>query len=192
MDGVHDVIQEEHCPELTVSIQNIGSSPARNTRIEMRASKNIGLTAPITELRECGLIPAMERPRPPDQPQFGLAYLLGQQTALSSMMLPRFNAAQDFRNQEDFEYDSDVKLEIEQSVVFSCGLWHHSLEPREFTVRLVPEEFSSPVTGEITCTVHAENLTKPATFKFIVTLSPDYRSALEPAFGWFTTPHPDE
>ena len=192
MDGVHGVVQLEHCPELTVSIQNIGSSPARNTRIEMCASKNIGLTAPITELRECGLIPVMERPKPPDQPQLGLAYLLGQQTALSRMMLPRFNAAQDFRNQEDFEYDSDVQLEIEQSVVFSCGLWRHSLEPREFTIRLVPEEFSSPVTGEITCTVHAENLTKPATFKFIVTLSPDYRSALEPAFGWFTTPHPDE
>ena len=192
MDGVHDVIQEEHCPELTVSIQNIGSSPARNTRIEMRASKNIGLTVPITELRECGLIPVMERPKPPDQPQFGLAYFLGQQTALSRMMLPHFNAALDFRDQEDFEYTSDVKLEIEQSVVFSCGLWRHSLEPQEFTVRLVPEEFSSQVTGEITCTVHAENLTKPATFKLIVTLSPDYCSALEPALKWFTTPHPDE
>ena len=192
MDHVHEIVQMEHCPELTVSIQNIGSRPARNALIEMRASDTIGLTASVAELRECGLIPVMARPKPPDQPQPGWGHLLGNQTALSRMLLPHLNVAQDFRDQEDFEYASDVKLEIEPSVVFSCALWRHSLESREFTIRLVPEEFSNPIRGEITCTVHAENLTKPATFKLIVTLSPDYRPTFEPALEWFITPHPDE
>ena len=194
MDGVHSVVQEEHCPELTVSIQNIGSRPARDALIEIRASENIGLTVPVTELRELGLIPVVERPKPPQQPKPRLRwpYILNDLTGLSGMAVPDFDVDRHLRDQEDFEYASDVKLEIEPSVVLTCGLWRHSLEPEEFTVRLVPEKFDNPIKGEITCTVHADNLTKPAVFKLIVTLSPDYRPALEPAFGWFTTPHPDE
>ena len=194
MDDVHSVVQEEHCPELTVSIQNIGSRPARNTLIEIRASENIGLTAPMTELRECGLTLVMERPKPPLPPGTRLSrpYILNHLTGLSGMALPDFDVARHLQDQEDFEYASDVKLEIEPLVVLTCGLWRHSLEPREFTVRLVPENFASPIKGEITCTVHADNLTKPAMFKLIVTLSPDYRPALEPAFGWFTIPYTDE
>ena len=192
MDHVHDIVQMEHCPELTVSIQNIGSRPARNTRIEIRASGNIGITAPMTELRDCGLMPVMEPPKPPDQPQFGFASLLGNLAGRSRMTLPNFDTARHLRDQEDFEYASDVKLDTEPSVVFTCGLWRHSMEPMEFTIRLVPEEFGIPITGEITCTVHAENLTKPAMFKLIATLLPDHCLTMGPAFEWFTTPHPDE
>ena len=190
MDGVHSVVQEEHCPELTVSIQNIGSRPARDALIEIRASENIGLTVPVTKLRELGLIPVVERPKPPQQPKPRLRwpYILNDLTRLSGMAVPDFDVARHLRDQEDFEYTSDVKLEIEPSIFLTCGLWRHSLEPEEFTVRLVPEKFDNPIKGEITCTVHADNLTKPAVFKLIVTLSPDYRPALEPAFGWFTTP----
>ena len=194
MYDVHSVVQEEHCPELTASIQNIGSRPARNTRIEIRASENIGLTVPMNELRELGLIPVLERPKPPRKPKrrYSWPYIFDNLTGLSSIAPPDFDVARHLRDQEDFEYASDVKLEIEQSVVLTCALWRHSLEPQEFTVRLVPEKFDNLIKGEITCTVHAENLTKPATFKLIVTLSPTFRSALEPSFGWFTTPHPDE
>ena len=194
MYDVHSAVQEEHCPELTVSIQNIGSRPARDVLIEIRASENIGLTVPMTELRELGLIPVVERPKPPQQPEPRLSwpYIFDNLTGLSGMALPDFDVARHLRDQEDFEYASDVKLEIEPSVVLTCGLWRHSLEPQEFTVRLVPEKFDNPIKGEITCTVHADNLTKPAIFKLIATLSPNYRPAMEPAFGWFTTPHPDE
>ncbi len=195
MDVVHSVVQLEHCPELTVSIQNIGSRPARNTRIEIRASKNIGLTAPMKELRECGLTLVMERPKPPlspGTPWKSRSFLLNNLAGLNSMAPPAFDIARHLQDQEDFEYASDVKIEIEPSVVLTCGLWRHSLEPQEFTVRLVPEKFDSPTQGEITCTVHAANLAKPATFKLVVTLSPDYCSALEPALEWFTTPHPHE
>ena len=165
-----------------------------HTLIEIRASENIGLTAPMTELRECGLTLVMERPKPPLPPGTRLSrpHIFNNLTGLSGMALPDFDVARHLQDQEDFEYASDVKLEIEPLVVLTCGLWRHSLEPRELTVRLVPEKFDSPIKGQITCTVHADNLTKPAMFKLIVTLSPDYRPALEPAFGWFTTPHPDE
>ena len=194
MDYVHGIVQLEHCPELTVSIQNKGSRPATNALIEIRASKDLGLTAPMTELRECGLIPVMERPKPPDQPQPQASWptMINDLTGLSSLALPELDFARHFRDQEDFEYAADVKLDIEPSVVLTCGLWRHSLEPKKFTVRLVPANFDSPITGEISCTVHADNLTKPATFKLIVTLSPDYRPILGPAFEWFTIPHPDE
>ena len=194
MDVVHGVVQPEHCPELTVSIQNTGSRPARNTLIEIRASENIGLTVPMTELRELGLIPVLERPKPPRQPKprRSLPYILNNRPGLIRMTPPDLDIPQYRRDQEDFEYASDVKLEIEPSVVLTCGLWRHSMEPQVFAVRLVPEKLDSPIKGEITCTVHADNLTTPAMFKLLVTLSPDYCSALEPALEWFTIPHPDE
>lgn len=194
MDDVHSVVQGEHYPELTVNIQNIGSRPARNTSIEIRASKNIGLTAPMTELRESGLTLVKKRPKPPLSPgtRQTRSYLLSNLAGLNSMGLHDFDFARHLRNQEDIEYASDVKLETEPAVVLTCGLWRHSLEPQEFTVRLVPKKLDNPIKGEITWTVHADNLTKPAMFKLIVTLFPDCRPSLEPAFGWFTTPHPDE
>ena len=194
MDYVHGVVQLENCPELIVRLQNVGSKPARDTLIEIRASENIGLTASMTELRESGLIPVLERPKPPDQPQpqAGWETIISNMTGRSSMTLPDLDVARHLRNQEDFEFVSDVKLEIEPSVALACGFWRHSLYPKEFTVRLVPERFDSPITGEITCTVHADNLTKPATFKLVVTLSPDYRPVFESAFECFITPHPNE
>ena len=191
---VHHIVQLEHFPELTVSIQNNGSRQATNALVEIRASGNVGLTTPMSELRLFGLIPVMERPKPPDQPQpqASLSTILNNLTASSVMALHDLDFAQRFRDQEDFEYASDVKLETEPSIGLTCSLWRHSLEPKVFTVRLVPATFNGPITGEITCTVHADNLTRPATFKLVVTLSPDYRATLVPALQWFTTPHPNE
>ena len=194
LDIVNCIVQLEHCPELMVSIQNKGSRPATNARVEIRASGNFGLTTPMSELREFGLIPGMERPKPPGQPQpqASLSTILNNLSGSSVSALPDLNFAPRFRDQEDFEYSADAKLETEPSIDLACGLWRHSLEPKEFTVRLVPATTDSPITGEITCTVHADNLTKPATFKLVVTLSPAYRPTLVPALQWFTTPHPDE
>ena len=198
LDIVNCVVQLEHCPELTVSIQNNGSRPATNALVEIRATGNFGLTAPMSELREFGLIPVMERPKPPDQPQpqASLSTILNNLTGSSVLARPDLNIVprfrDRFRDQEDFENTADPTLETEPSIVLTCGLWRHSLEPKDFAVRLVPVTFDSPITGEITCTVHADNLTKPATFKLVVTLSPDYRRTLVPALQWFTTPHPDE
>ena len=109
----------------------------------------------------------------------------------SMLTLPELNFEPHSQNQEAFEYTADPKLETESSIVLTCGLWRHSLEPKDFTVRMVPTTLDSPITGHITCTVHADNLRKPAPFKLVVTLSPDYRPTLEPALQWFTTPHPD-
>ena len=194
LDIVNRIVQLEHCPELTVRIQNNGSRPATNALVEIRASDNFGLTAPMSELREFGLMPAMERPKPPDQPQpqASLSTILNNLTRSSVLALPDLNLVSRFRDQEDFEYTADAKLETEPSIGFTCGLWRHSLEPKEFTVRLVPATLDNPITGEITCTVHADNLMRPATFKLVVTLSPDYRKTLVPALQWFITPHPDE
>ena len=193
-DLVNCIVQMEHCPELKVSIQNNGSRPATNVLVEIRSSGNFGLSAPVSELREFGLIPVIERPRPPNQPrrQASWASIVNNLTRSSATVLPDLDLAQSFRDLEDFEYATDVKLETELSIRLTCGLWRHSLEPKGFTIRLVPATIDSPTTGEITCTVHADNLSKPATFNRVVTLSPDYQPTLEPALRWFTTPHPNE
>ena len=47
LDRVNLVVQLEHWPELTVSIQNNGSRPATNALVEVRASGNFGLTTVI-------------------------------------------------------------------------------------------------------------------------------------------------
>ena len=89
---VNWIVQLEHCPELTVSIQNNGSRPATNVLVEIRASGNFGLTTPMSELREFELIPVMERPKSPDQPQplAGLATILNNLTESSLLALPEF------------------------------------------------------------------------------------------------------
>ena len=191
---VNRIVQLEHCPEVTLRIQNNGSRPATNARVEIRAYGNFGLTAPISELKEFGVIPVMERPQPPDQPQPQATWptILNSLTASSMLALPDLDFMPGFRDQEAFEYVTDPKLEPEPSIVLICGLWRHSLEPKEFKVRMIPTTFDSPTTGEITCTVHADNLTKPTVFKLVVTLAPDSRATLMPAFQWFTTPHPNE
>ena len=193
--GVVDrIVQLEHCPELTVSIQNNGSRPATNPLVVLGASGNFALTTPMSDLRELGLIPAVERPKPPDQPQPQASWSTILYNLTGSMVLTPSDLkfASRFRDQEGFEYTADVKLETERSIGFTCGLWRHALDPKEFTIRLVPATIDNPITGQITCTIHADNLTKPATFKLVVTLSPDYRPTLVPALRWFTTPHPNE
>ena len=136
LDIVNRIVQLEHCPELTVSIQNNGSRPATNALVEIRASGNFGLTTPMSELREFGLIPAMERPKPPDQPQPQASWptILNNLAGSSMLTLPDLNSVPRFRDQEVFEYTTDPKLETEPSIVLTCGLWRHSLEPKEFTV----------------------------------------------------------
>lgn len=194
MQVAHYIAQSEHLPELTINIQNAGSRPANNTLVELHTSENFGLTPPLAELRNLSLIPLNGRPIPPPQPKSALSWL---------QTLARFN---DFphldhealvtpaigQDQEDFLYTQRIKLEPEPSIGLTSQLWRHAMEPRQFTIRLVPQQTNTPATGQITCTVHADNLTKPATYNLVVTVSPEQRPTLEPAFNWFVTPHPDE
>ena len=194
MDFVHDIVQLERCPELTMAIQNIGSRPATNALVEIRTSGNFRLTASKDVLRNSRLMPSLERPRPPVQPQrdTGLSAILDGLINRSNLVLPDFDFPARYRSQEHFESTAEPKLEPEPAISFTCGLWRHSLGPKDFSARLVPASFDSPITGEITCTVHADNLTIPAVYKLVVKMSPDYHSVLEPAFQWFTTPHLNE
>ena len=123
-------------------------------------------------------------------PQYG-CFLIFLQIYLATV-LEALNFASRFQNQEEFDYTTEAKLIPEPSIGLTCALWRHSLESKEFTIRLVPSVTDRPITGEITWTVHADNLTEPATHKLVVTLSPDYFQTMEPALEWFTTPHPDE
>ena len=194
MDYVHHIVQLDQRPELTVTIQNIGSRPATNALVEIRASDNFRLTTPTAVLRDFRLMPVIERPKPPAQPQpeADLSALLDGLVSRSNRVLPDLDSPTRFRSQEDFQYTTEPKLETEPSISFTCGLWRHSLAPKEFSVRVVPSSFDSPITAEIMCTVHADNLTIPATFKLVVKLSPNYCPTFEPASKWFTTPHPNE
>ena len=193
MQFVHAIVQHEHFPELTINIQNAGSRPGNNALVDIRASENFGLTTPMEDLKDVGLIPTMERPIPPRQPRnmFSLMNNLNifDLYGLSSSALDLPMAT---RGQEDLEYTETIKLEPARSIGLTCGLWRHSREARQFTIRLLPPHTDRPTTGQITCTVHADNLTKPATYVLVVTVSPENRPTLDPATHWFTTPHPNE
>ena len=69
MQCVHEIVQDEHFPELTINIQNAGLRPGNNALVDIRASENFGLTTPMEDLKDVGLIPTMERPIPPRQPR---------------------------------------------------------------------------------------------------------------------------
>lgn len=191
---VHLIVQMEHCPQLTLAIQNTGTRPATNVLVDIRASGNFGLTVPTSELRDCRLIPAMKRPKPPAQPKPSRSPMdiLNELTRLDTLGLRYLDVTPHIQDQEDFEYTATPSIEPAPTISLKCGLWRHSLEPTHFTVRLVPPSNEGPITGEIICTVHADNLTRPATFRLVVTLSPEYCPTLAPAIGWFTTPHPNE
>ena len=167
MELVHKIVQQEHFPELKLTIQNTGSRPATNALVDIRVSGDFGLTAPITELRSDGLIPVMERPRPPSQPQppRSLSTIINDLDRVNNLTPPDLDFAPRLQDQEAFEYAADVELDPEASIGLTCGLWRHSLETKEFRVRVVPNTTESTITGEVTCTVHADNLTKPAMFK---------------------------
>ena len=190
----HGIVQLEHCPQLEVTVQNTGSRPARNARVEIETSGNLRLTAPMIELTRVGLIPVMERPEPPPQPEPppGLSAMLASLSRPVGLTLPDLHFPSGFEDQESFEYSAEVSLTTESSISLTCSLWRHSLEPKDFAVRLVPANFDRALTGEVICTVHAENLTTPARFRLVVTLSPASCSTLAHAREWFTTPHPNE
>lgn len=204
MEVVHSIVQLEHFPELRFTIQNTGSRPATNVLVDIRTCGNFGLTAPLTELKSLELLP-LERPIPPPQPQppRNFSTILSNLAGFDNSTLPNVDFTQHLREQEDIEYATDIKIEPQASMELTCGLWRHSLEPKEFTVRIVPHTTETPITGEVICTVHADNLTKPSRFKFVITVSPgrhpDSMYSLEQALRirlaasrWFKTPHPNE
>ena len=194
MQCVHEIVQDEHFPELTINIQNAGLRPGNNALVDIRASENFGLTPPMEDLKHVGLIPGMERPIPPRQPRNIFSRLADRNLFDFPYSLPpgTLDIPMATRDQKDLEYTGTIKLEPESSIGLTCDLWRHAREALQVTVRLVPPHTDRPLTGQITCTIHADNLTKPAKYILVVTVSPENRPTMEPALAWFTTPHPDE
>ena len=107
-------------------------------------------------------------------------------------ILSLVNSVQKEHDKEGFYYTEATSLTPRKSVSLTCDLWRHALGQEDFTVRIVPDTTSEEITGELVCTVHAENLSKPVSQKLIVTLCPNQLSTLSYAIKWFTTPGPSE
>ena len=191
---VHSIIQAGHLPEITLEVQNCGSRPAINARIDIQAKGQFSLTHPILRLQDVGLIPEKRRPVPPRQPKpvYDLSSFLGGYLSPNLPPFPLVSPVHKQRDKEGFYYTEATSLTPQKSVSLTCDLWRHALEQEDFTVRAVPDTTNGGITGEIVCTVHAENLSKPISRKFIVTLCPNQLSTLSYAIEWFTTPGPTE
>ena len=192
---IHAIVQEQHFPEIAFTIHNEGSRPATNARVDIQAAGNFGLTSPALRLEIARVFPSKTRPLPPAQPQptfYDIASRLKNLANPHFLPTSAYPLAPSPHHKEGFYYNSPADIVPELSISLTCDLWRHASEPEQFSVRLVPCTTDSKITGELTCTVHADNLTKPATFKLVVTLSPDYRPTLPLAVKWFTTPHPYE
>ena len=192
---IHAIVQEQHFPEMTFTIHNTGTRPATNARVDIQAAGNFGVTSPASRLAVARVFPSKTHPLPPAQPQptlYDIASMLKNIADLGFLPMSAYPSAPSPHDKEVFYYSSPADITPEHSISLTCDLWRHASEPEQFSVRLVPCTTDRNITGELICTVHADNLTKPAIFKLVVTLSPDYRPTLPVAIRWFTTPHPDE
>ena len=195
MPEVHAILKNQHFPEITFAIQNTGSRPATNARIDIQAVGNFGLTSPTSRLARSRLLPSKRRPSPPEQPQptiYDIAAMLKNISDPGFLATSAYPLPLPQHDKEGFYYSDPVDITPERSISLICDLWRHASEPEEFSVRIVPLTTDRDITGELTCTVHADNLAKPATCKLVVTLSPDHHSTLPRAIEWFTTSHLDE
>ena len=194
MPEMHDILQADHLPEITFTIRNDGTRPATNARIEIRAEGNFLLTHSAAQLKHVRLIPERTRPMPPSQPKpalAGIASMLdgfANPNLLTSPIIYPELLEPPQHDKEAFYYTERTSLTPEDSISLTCDLWRHAVEDEEFTVRVVPDIIGEEMTGEVICTVHAENLSKPASQKLIVTLHPNRISTLPHAKTWFLTP----
>ena len=194
MPEMHDILQDGHLPEITFTIRNDGTRPATNARIEIRAEGNFLLTHSAAQLERLRLISQRTRPMPPSRPKpalTGIASMLGGFTNPDLLTAPILNPKlfdPPQHDKEAFYYTERISLTPEDSISLTCDLWRHAVEDEEFTVRVVPDIIGQEITGEVICTVHAENLSKPASQKLIVTLHPNRISTLPHAKTWFLTP----
>ena len=191
MAEFHTDIQQDHFPEITFEIENIGSRPATNARIDIEVKGNFGITRPVSELKKYALFRRKLPPTPPAQPKPIRQDFLSLGRGFPDSGFPSFpmhNLAPPPHDKEAFYYHNMPKDPTSQrSISLTCDLWRHAVGPGAFTVRVVPSATDNAVTGEVICTVHADNLTKPAMFKLVLTLSPDHQSALPLARQWFAS-----
>ena len=191
MTELHTDIQQDHFPEIAFEIENIGSRPATNARIDIEATGNFGITRPVSELKKYALFRRKLPPTPPAQPKpIRHGFLPSGRGFLDSGFpgVPMHNLAPPLHDKEAFYYHNMPKdITPQSSISLTCDLWRHAIGPEAFTVRVVPSATGNAVTGEVTCAVHADNLTKPAIFKLVLTLFPEYQSATTLAREWFTS-----
>ena len=131
---------------------------------------------------------------PPSRPKpvlTGIASMLGGIADPNLLTSPIFNPKllePPQHDKEAFYYTERTSVTPKDSISLTCDLWRHAVEDAQFTVRVVPDIIGQEITGEVICTVHAENLSKPASQKLIVTLRPNRISTLPHAKTWFLTP----
>ena len=196
MAELHADIQQDHFPEIIFRVVNIGTRPATNARIDIQVKGHFGITPSLMELKKQPLYQLYRRklpPQPPVQPKpvvRGGLSLEKRMPDLRDPNLHRLNLMPPLPPQHDREafyyHEKPIDDTPAKTISLTCDLWRHAIMPEVFTVRVVPSVIDTEVTGEIVCTVHADNLTNPATFKLVVTLSPEHQSALPLAREWFT------
>ena len=189
MASVHCVCQQDHMPEATFNLVNIGSRPARQARVEFQAKGNFSLTVSSSELIDCELLPVTVCPLPPPQPKSWVDYAVGfarlTQEPLSVPFTPSQGHDLEGHGEEEFYVVTPISIEPCDSIEFACKLWRHQSHNYALSIRIVPEAMDAPVRGQIVCIVHAENLSVPAMKCVPIEIIPHRVSSFSHAVSWF-------
>lgn len=189
MASVHCICQQDHMPEVTFHLVNVGSRPARQARVELQAKGNFRLTVSSSELKDCELLPVAVRPLPPSQPESWLDYLLGFERLVQGPLSVPFTPSQrhnvEGHDEEEFYVVTSISIEPCDLIEFACKLWRHQSHSRVFNIRIVPETMDAPVQGQIVCIVHSENLSVPKVQCVPIKIVPNYISSFLNAASWF-------
>ena len=174
INDLHHYLQEDGMPEITFTLRNVGTVPARDTKVLIRSEGHLLLTPSTAELKRVKAFPLRKRPVAPPVPQPSLGVMDAlYRTHRNEFVLPEIYTPPP-HDREGFYYGERISSTPVESISLTCDLWRHAVDAEEFTVRIMPDTSDKEITGAVICTLHAENLAEPAEVKVVVKLSPKH------------------
>ena len=194
LSEIHAPLQDGVRPVMCYfEIENTGTRPGKSARVDFRASGGISVRPPPWQPEweegesERERQSRLQLPTPPKKPQLQwtigdlldphLTYGPGQMAnafiapdLVDNFVVPALRSGRAERDSDTFYYTPDRPSEPTQSFALECELWRHGTEPERFEVEILARGKSGPVSGQIECVVHCENLTEPIRFRVPVTI----------------------
>ena len=169
LSNLHKSLQRKSgLPRIRFAIRNSGTSPGRDTLIEIRARGQFTLVPPQEEyldrfdeeeVMSLHLPPPPEPPRsrsPLDFVNLNLPSLHHPSLASSPQAAPASE-----HDPNAFYYKPEFPTAPANVITLSCDQWRHGNEGEDFFVEIWADANSTEVTGQIECVVQAENLSSP-------------------------------
>ena len=173
-NDLHHYLQEDGMPEITFTIRNVGTVPAREAKVHIKAEGSLLLTPSTAKLHHVEAFPRRKHPVAPPLPQ----PVLGVTDAIYGTYHDEFVLPEIYtpppHDKEAFYYAERISSTPVESISLTCDLWRHAVDAEGFTIRIVPSTTDEEITGVVICRLHADNLAEPAEVKVVVKLSPKH------------------